>query len=168
MLDTLLNSLGINPMVLLLNGITFLVLLTLLNALFWKPMARHLDARRSEIESGYAVVDRTREEIEALRAEYQSRINVIEADARARILDTVKDAQAQREAALAAARADVEAALQSGLAAIEQDRARAAEGIRTNLAEVALNAVSKATGAPGTPVHKQLIDEYIRQSAGRS
>lgn len=168
MVETLLNSLAIKPTVLLLNGATFLVLIFLLNMLFWKPMTAHLDRRRSEIESGYDVVDKTRAEIESLRADYQARINTIEADARARILDTVKDAQAQREAALAAARADADKTMSEGLETLYQERAETIEGMRAKLSDVAQDAVTRTTGTSSTPVHKQLIEEYIRKAAVQS
>jgi F0F1-type ATP synthase, subunit b len=77
-MDQLLKSLNIDPLVLLLNGVLFLVLLAILNAIFWKPMMKHLDARKSEISGAYKAVDDTRREMENLRTEYQGRLAHIE------------------------------------------------------------------------------------------
>ena len=90
-MDQLLKSLNIDPVVLLLNGVLFLVLLAILNAIFWKPMMKHLDARKAEISDAYKAVDDTRREMENLRTEYQGRLANIEAEARGRIQSTVRD-----------------------------------------------------------------------------
>ena len=48
-MQPLLDSFKIQPQILLLNGILFLILVQILNLAFWKPVLRQLDRRREEI-----------------------------------------------------------------------------------------------------------------------
>lgn len=168
MLESLLKSLNIDPLVLLLNGVLFLVLLAILNALFWKPMMQHLDRRRADIANAYKTVEDTRREMENLRAEYQSRLARIEAEARGRIQETVRDAQRQREEMIAQARAQAEEIVRQGAQSIEQEREQTLHAMRDTLDDVALDVLTKATGAAPDPAQRRLVDEYVAQNVLRS
>jgi len=161
MLETLLNNLRIDPRVLLFNGIVFLFLLKVLDALFWKPMMRHLEKRKQEIAHAYHSVDEARREMENLRAEYQSRLARIEAEARGRIQETVRDAQHQREAMIAQARAQAEEIVRQGTESIERDKAETVAAMRDQIDDVAFAALAKAIRSPGDPAQKKLIDDYV-------
>lgn len=167
-MQDLLDSLKLDPRVLLFNGVLFLILLAILDRLFWKPVMRHLDKRRENIAAAYKSVEDARAEMENLRAEYQSRLAHIEAEARARIQQTVRDAQAQRERMIAQARAQAEAIVQEGAQSIAQETERAIAGMREQLDDVAANALAKAIGAPVNEAQRRLIDEYIAQNVLRS
>lgn len=160
-MDQLLKSLNIDPLVLLLNGVLFLVLLAILNAIFWKPMMKHLDARKSEISGAYKAVDDTRREMENLRTEYQGRLAHIEAEARGRIQSTVRDAQHQRETMIAEARERAEEIMRQGAESVEQEKQETLAGMRTTLDDVAMRALAKALQAEPDPAQKRLVDEYI-------
>jgi len=168
MLESLLKSLNIDPLVLLLNGVLFLLLLAVLNVLFWKPMMLHLDRRRTDIANAYKTVEDTRREMENLRGEYQARLARIEAEARGRIQQTVRDAQRQREEMIAEARAQAEEIVRQGAQSIEQEREQTLAAMRDTLDDVALEVLAKATGAPPDPAQRRLVDEYVAQHVLRS
>lgn len=168
MLDTLLKSLNIDPTVLLLNIGLFLVLLLVLNTLFWKPVMAHLEKRKHVIDDAYKTVDKTRREMENLRAEYQARLAKIEAEARGQIQTTVHDAQMERERLLAEAREQAEATIRQGQTTIAEERLQTLASMRAALDETAMSALSKALGAPAGAGQRQLVDEYISQQAARS
>ncbi|MCC6729388.1 MAG: ATP synthase F0 subunit B [Chthonomonadales bacterium] len=164
----LLDSLRIDPLVLLLNGALFLVLLVTMDRVFWKPILRHLDQRRAGISAAYQAVDDARHEMEALRADYQRRLAGIEAEARGRIQQTVRAAQTERERVLAEARGQAEQAARDGAAAIAQERDRAVAGMREALDDVALTILAKATGAVPGANARRLVDEYIASNVLKS
>ena len=163
MINELLKSLNIDPLVLLLNGVLFLVLLAILNAIFWKPMMAHLEKRKQDIEHAYKTVDNTRREMENLRADYQAKLAAIESEARGQIQQTVRDAQHERERLIAEARAQAEQIMQEGQTQIEQEREQTLASMRLTLDAVALNALSRATGAPPDTTQRKLVDEFIKQ-----
>ncbi len=168
MLQTLLDSLRIDPRLLLFNGILFLVLLQILDKLFWKPMMRHLDARKHDIQNAYKEVEDTRREIERLRTEYQAKLAEIESDARSRIASTVHDAQKEREQMIAQAHEKAEQIIQQGGASIQQEVAHAILAMRANLDQVALDTLHKAIGAQPDPAQRKLVDQYISDKAVKS
>ena len=168
MLDQLLGSLKIDPMILLINGILFLVLVQIMSRLFWKPMMAHLDRRKDDIAHAYKAVDETRRDMENLRGEYQARLAQIESEARVHIQETVRDAQKQREELMADARSQSEATIRAGAESIEQEKAQAVVSMRENLDEVAESALAKAVGAPPAANQKKLIDDYITKEVLKS
>ena len=159
----ILKSLGIDPLIMLLNGALFLVLLAILNAIFWKPMMKHLDARKHAISGAYKAVDDTRREMENLRGEYQLRLANIEAEARGRIQQTVRDAQHQRETMIAEARSRAEAIMREGAESIEREKQETLAGMRTTLDDVTVHALTKALHAEPDAGQKKLIDAYIAE-----
>jgi len=167
-INDLLKSLNIDPLVLLLNAALFLILVIVLNQIFWKPMIKHLDVRKKEIAGAYTAVDEARAEMERLKAEYQQRLAAIEAEARGRIQDTVKDAQAQREAMIAEARGKAEQIMAEGQQSIAAQRHEALVEMRRSLDAVAAQTLGRATGADADDEQRKHIDEFISRQALRS
>jgi F-type H+-transporting ATPase subunit b len=167
-LNTLLDSLRIDPWVLLINGVMFLILLQVLSAIFWKPMMKHLDSRRDEITHAYQAVENTRREMENLRADYQGRLAQIEAEARGRIQSTVRDAQKQREEMIAQARAQAEETVRLGMESFDQEREQAVANMRDQLDDVALVALGRALNTETGPSHRKLVDDYISEKVLKS
>jgi F-type H+-transporting ATPase subunit b len=162
------EPLNIDPLVLLMNGILFLVLLQVMSRLFWKPMMKHLESRKEEISKAYTTVDQTRREMDNLRSEYQGRLAAIEAEARGRIQETVLDAQHQREKMIADARAEAEITIKAGATAIEQEKVQTVISMREQLDDVAEQALARALGVPADAAQKKLVDDYIATKVVRS
>ena len=158
---TILKDLNIDPIVMLMNGGLFLLLLFILNGMFWKPMMAHLEQRKHDIQNAYKTVDDARTEMEKLRSEYQARLVQIEAEARGQIQDTVRDAQSQREQMIAKARQEAERLMQTGAASLATEREQTLAGMRETLDDSAMAALAKALGMPTGPAHRKLIDDYV-------
>lgn len=161
MLKELLSSLNIEPLVLALNGILFLILLVAMDRLFWKPVMAHLARRKATIAAAYEAVDRGRSEMEALKGEYEARLARIEGDARSRIQQTVREAQARREDALTRARREAAAIADTGAAQIVEEHTSAVVSMHGQLDDIALLVLSKATDAPTSGHQRDLVDRYI-------
>lgn len=168
MLQTLLNSLKIEPMILLINGILFIVLLHVLDRIFWRPVMKHLEARRESIAGAYKAVEDTRREMENLRTDYQNRLAKIETEARGRIQSTVREAQHQREELINQARAEADEIMRKGAESIGQEKEQAVVSMREQLDDVALVALTKAAGVAPDPAQRKLVDEYIAQHVVKS
>lgn len=168
MFDTILESLAIDLRVLLLNAGAFLILLVLMDRIFWKPIMRHLDQRNKRIKDAYGTVETTRAEMERLRADYEERVAAIEADARSRIQATLQAAQRVREAVIAEARAEAERIAREGQEKTEADRLAARAAAEERLERAAMEALGKAQGEPPDENQRQLIREYIRVRDARN
>jgi F-type H+-transporting ATPase subunit b len=124
----------------------FLVLLVILNQIFWKPMLAHLRLRDQGIKDAYKTVEDSRHEMETLRADYQARIIKIEADARAHIQQAIKEAQAERERIISEARALSDATIKQGAEDMEREKTDALANMSERMTAMALAAVGKALG----------------------
>jgi F-type H+-transporting ATPase subunit b len=162
MLQTILDSLAIDPRVLVLNAAAFLVLLGLMDRLFWKPMLRHLDRRNRRIVDAYQTIEETRVEMHELREEYRKRLSDIEAEARSRIQQTLRAAQQARETAIALAREEAEALNREGFAQIEADRVAARSAGAARLERAASEALARAQGSQADEGQRQLVGAFIR------
>jgi len=161
-LNAIIKSLSFDWRYFLAQIVLFIVLTVVLNQVFWKPMLAHLARRDKSIKDAYKTVEHTRHEMEALRADYQSRIVKIESDARTHIQQAIKEAQSERERILAEARARADAALQEGIGAMEREKAEAFDSLRERMVAIALTSVDKALGsAVDTRTLRGSIEERI-------
>jgi F-type H+-transporting ATPase subunit b len=145
-MSQIISSLGFDGRIFVAEIVLYLVLLKVLDILFWKPYLAHLEGRDKGVADAYRAVEDTRHEMERLRAEYQQRINQIEADARARIQSSIKAAEAERERILATTRAESEAMLRQGTADLLKEKTDAMVSLRGQVVDLAISAVDKALG----------------------
>ncbi len=165
-MSTILQALNISPIVLVEQVVAFIALVIILNIVFWKPMLRHLAARRQAVSDAYDAVEKTRSEMEELRRTYQAQIAEAEAQARSHIQETIRAVQAEREAQIAKARAEAEAAFRSAAAAHEQERQTAIRAFQSDIERLAGQAVSKVLPADGSvPLNQDLIRKLIAEQA---
>jgi F-type H+-transporting ATPase subunit b len=147
MLDNIIKSLRFDQSIFLMQIVTFLLLWTVMTAIYWKPVLARIQARQRAIEEAHDRVEATRKDIEALRTDYQTRIAEIESDARSRIQTAIKEAQTERERVIAEARAQTDAILKQGVADLEREKNEALAGMREQIARLALDVTSKALGS---------------------
>ena|ERR1051326_2089730 len=168
-MDAILHGLKIDPTVLLMQIVVFILLLVIMNVLFWKPMLAHLGARSQSIAGAYKTVEDTRHEMENLRTDYLARIAQVEAEARAHIQTAIRQAQAERERLIAEARKQSEDTIAQGIAEMEREKTEALESLRSHMTDLALSAVNKALGNAADPeTLRASIMEKVAQNAFRN
>ncbi|HLJ54398.1 MAG TPA: ATP synthase F0 subunit B [Chthonomonadaceae bacterium] len=161
-MESIVKSLAFDWRYCLLQMALFIILVIVMNQVFWKPMLAHLAKRDQGIKEAHDSVEAMRHEMEALRAEYQARIVRIESEARTHIQQAIKDAQSERERILGEARAHAEAALQQGVQAMERERSEAFVSLRDRTVAIALGAVDKALGrAVDGPALKRAVESGV-------
>ena len=161
-MDAIVQSLRFDGKYFLAQVVLFVVLVLVLDRLFWRPMLAHLAKREQRIKDAYTTVEQTRHEMETLRSDYQSRIIRIEADARSHIQQAIKEAQSERERILAEARAKADAAIQQGVDAMQREKTEALTSLRERMVAIALTAVDKAVGrAVDVNTLRQPIEERV-------
>lgn len=166
MLEGIQKSLAFDPQIFLFQVVLFIVLLVVMNLVFWKPLLTHLGTREQSIKDAYRTVEATRHDMENLRSEYQTRIAQIEAEARGRIQTAIKDAQTERERLIAEARAQSEATLRQGIADLDRERVESLEGLRGQMVGLAVNAAGKALGpVANADALRRSVETNVNQSA---
>jgi F-type H+-transporting ATPase subunit b len=159
-MQQIIDSLGFDWKVWLLQIVVFVALWNAMSQLFWKPFLTHLQGRDAEISNAYAAVEHTRQEMENLRSEYQRHMAEIENDARTRIQTAIKEAQAERERIITEARTASDAAIREGLASMQREKEQALTDLRDRMVGLAVNAASKALGpvADATALRRSIED----------
>jgi F-type H+-transporting ATPase subunit b len=139
----LLHQLGIEPRILLLQAVGFIVLYLLLRAYLFGPIQTILGQREADVA---ATLDRSAEELqraEALRAEYEQHLAQIREEGRQRMQQAVREAQEAREAMLAEARQQGDELLARARSEIDLETRKAMLQLREQVVELAIEAARK-------------------------
>lgn len=146
-MDAIAKSLKFDPMIFGFEVLLFILLLVVMNQIYWKPMLAHLGKRDKTIKDAYDTVDAVRHEMEQLRADYQSRITRIENEARIHIQQAIKEAQSERERIVTEAKRTADEAIRHTAAELEGEKVASLESLSPRMAEMAFAAVRKALGS---------------------
>lgn len=165
---SILELLGIDFNILIIQIAGFLLLLWIMTRYFWKPINSMLEARRADINATYDKIEADRRAMEQLRADYEQRLAQIEAEARERIQRAVGEAQELREQILADAhrQADEITARAREQAGLEREK------LTTELQEYVATLTLKATEqllreTLDEERHRKLVREFIQQAEVR-
>ncbi|MDW8107204.1 MAG: F0F1 ATP synthase subunit B [Armatimonadota bacterium] len=159
----LLELLGIDLNILIIQIAGFLLLLWVMTKFFWKPIGAMLEARRQDINATYDKLEADRRAMEELRAEYEARLAQIEAEARERIQQAVGEAQQLREQIIADARRQAEEIIARAQeqASLEGEKLR--RELETYVAELTLRTTERLLREELTDErHRRLVQEFIR------
>ena len=163
-MQDILNALHFDVWAFIFQVVLFITLLLVMNALFWKPILAHLALRDKEKADAYRKVETTEQEMEALRADYLTRITQIEAEARSHIQVAIKEAQSERERIMTEARMQTDALLKQGIAAMESEKIEALISLQPRMVGIASSAADKALGSAGDQTTlRQAIETRIMQ-----
>jgi F-type H+-transporting ATPase subunit b len=153
----------IDPRILLLQVVGFIVLYALLRRYLFGPIQGILEQRRVEVQSS---LDQSAEELrraEALRQEYEGHLVQIREEARQRIQEAVREGQQAHDAMLAEARQQAEGVLERARAQIDVETRQALAELRRQAVELAIEAARKALRESfDEQQHRQAIDRAIR------
>ncbi|NUN47758.1 MAG: ATP synthase F0 subunit B [Candidatus Brocadiae bacterium] len=142
----LLKTLGLNPLIVLIQMGGFLLTYFILRALLWKPVGDVIDRRAGEWKASEAEIDRTKEEGEALRADYAARMAVIERQAYDRLTALVREGVSSRADALVRAQEAAAKQVLEAQAEIRAERDRALREAGPSVDALARQAAARVMG----------------------
>lgn len=157
-----LESLGIEWQVLVLQIVAFGVVFAALKAFAFKPLGAIVKQRADEVAGHLSSAEGHAAEQQRLRGELEERLSHIHEEARAQVKKAVDEAREVREQMLADARSEAERFLSRAQAEIENRRRSAVKETRDQLADLAVMAAGKAIGgALDERAHRRVIDDFI-------
>jgi F-type H+-transporting ATPase subunit b len=157
-----LHNLGIDPRLVLVQVVGFLIFLAIMKRLVYKPIFGILEERQADIKSTYDQLDADREAMAKTRKEYEDRLAGIEAQAREKIQTAVKEAQELRASIIADAQKQAQAVIDSGRADLDRERVRTFSELRGQIADLAILAAGKALGESIDDARqRKLVDQFI-------
>ena len=163
-MSAVLSQLGIDPKILLLQAIGFLILFLLLRAYLFGPVGKILQAREQEIAGNLAQAAQERTKAEELRSDYEGHLAVIREEARTEMQRAVREGQAERERLIAEARTEREELLHRAATEIELEKRKALIELRQQTADLALAAATRALRTSlDEAAQRRAIDQFITE-----
>lgn len=160
----LLQQLGIEPKVLLIQIVGFVLLYLLLKRFLFGPIGNLLRQREEEIQSTFRQIEADQAAAERARTELEQRLTRIETEARERMQAVLREAQALREEILSEAHKQAETIVENGRQEIEREKQKALVELREEMANLTILAAGKILGeALDRDRHRRLIEEFIQK-----
>ena len=160
--------LGVNPWTALFTLLNTLTIYFVAKKYLFVPVMNIISERQQEIDQLYADAGSVREAAEAMRSEYQSRLN----DARAasdRILrEAVVRGQAREEAIIRQAQAEASAIMDKAAAHIRQEKKKALNEAKDEISDIAMAIAGKIVGRELSAADQSsLVDSFISEMGNR-
>ncbi|MEI6512917.1 MAG: F0F1 ATP synthase subunit B [bacterium] len=163
--NSLMKTLGIDPAALVVQLIGFLLLVMLLNKFLFGPIKVLLSRRQQDIQETYDKIEADKREMELLKTDYEQRLATIEAQARERIQVAVNEAQSMKDNILNEARAQSELIRKDAEDAMAREHQRILIELRTQVADLALNAAERLIGVKlDDATDRKLVEEFIEHA----
>jgi len=147
----------------------FLVMLGVLYRFAWGPLLKILNERRERIQQGVEATQRAKQELEAAEKERQAKLEEARREAQA-ILDRIaKQGEDLRKELEAKAREQSDALIARARAEIQQEREKAVQDLRSQVADLAVMAAGRIIGESlNAKKHRALIERTIEEAEIRA
>jgi F-type H+-transporting ATPase subunit b len=149
--------------------VIFLVMLGILYRVAWGPLLRILNERRARIAQGVEATQRALQELEAAEKERQAKLEEARREAQAMLDRITKQAEDLRKELEAKAREQAEALIAKARAEIQQERQKAVQDLRSQVADLAVMAAGRIIGESlDARKHRELIERAIEEAEIRA
>ncbi|TMC63657.1 MAG: F0F1 ATP synthase subunit B [Chloroflexota bacterium] len=147
----------------------FLVMLGILYRFAWGPLLRILNERRARIAQGVEATERAKRELEEAERERQTKLEEARREAQAMLDRITKQAEDLRKELEAKAREQAEALIAKARAEIQQERQKAVQDLRLQVADLAVMAAGRIIGESlDAKKHRELIERAIEEAEVRA
>ena len=147
----------------------FLVMLGVLYRFAWGPLLKILNERRERIQQGVEATERAKQELEAAEKERQAKLEEARREAQAMLDRIAKQAEDLRKELEAKAREQAEALIARARAEIRQEREKAVQELRSQVADLAVMAAGRIIGESlDAKKHRELIERTIEEAEIRA
>ena len=158
------GAFGVDLLKLAFQIINFLLILYLLNRFVFKRVLALLDQRQARIAKGLEDAEAAARDRELARAEREAALDEARKAAAAMITRATKIAEDSRAEIVAAARAEAEKVAARASAEITAEKERAIAELRSQVADLALQAAGKLVKADmSTATQRRLVDEFLAE-----
>ena len=149
--------------------VIFLVMLGILYRVAWGPLLRILNERRARIAQGVEATQRALQELEAAEKERQAKLEDARREAQAMLDRITKQAEDLRKELEAKAREQAEGLVAKARAEIQQERQKAVQDLRSQVADLAVMAAGRIIGESlDAKKHRELIERAIEEAEVRA
>lgn len=154
---------------LLIQDIAFFFLLFLIARYLYRPIVQVLEARTKRIQDGLRAADEAKRDREAAQQEYQVRMEAARREGQALLDRIAKQGEDLRKELEVKAREQAEGLIARARAEIQQEREKAVQDLRQQVADLALMAAGRIIGESlDAKKHRELIERAIEEAEIRA
>jgi F-type H+-transporting ATPase subunit b len=158
------GAFGVDVFKLAFQIINFLLILYLLNRFLFRRVLSLLDERQARIAKGLEDAEAAARDRELARGEREAALDEARKEAQAMIVRATKIAEDSRTEIVAAAKAEAEKVSARAAAEITAEKERALGELRTQVAEMALQAAGKLVRSEmNAPTQRRLIEQFLAE-----
>jgi F-type H+-transporting ATPase subunit b len=159
----LLKLLSANELV--AQTVAFLLLLAAMRAFFWKRILALLDERKARIAAEFKSLADERSQAEAIRRDYEGRLETIDQLAKSRVQDAINDGRRIADEIRENASKDGEKMIENARAAIKEDLVKAREELKDDVVDLVISAASKVIQEKlSVQQDRKLVEFFINQT----
>ena len=160
----MLNTLGINFKLIIVQGIGFLILLFVLKKFLFGKISAMIKARADEVKNTYEKTEKDKADAERLRLEYQRKLAEAEAEAARRVQEAINEGNRISEELVKRAKEEVDHVRIRSQESIEQERKKALTEIRNQVVTLSILASSKIIQQSiNQKTAEKLVDDFIEE-----
>ena len=145
--------------------LVFLAMLAILSRVAWGPLVKMLEARRARIQEGIEATDRAKRDREAAQQEYQAKLEEARHEAQKMVDQAQRMGESLRQELEQKAKQQADQIIAQAKKEIGQERERAIQGLRSEVADLAVLAAGRIIGETlDAKKHRELIDRAINEA----
>jgi F-type H+-transporting ATPase subunit b len=154
---------------LLIQDIAFIVLMVLLVRYLYRPITQVLEARTRRIQEGLRAAEEAKRDRDAAEKEYQLRMEEARREGQGLLDRIAKQGEDLRKELETKAREQADTLIARARAEIQQEREKAVQDLREQVAGLAVLAASRIIGESlDAKKHRELIDRAIEEAEIRA
>jgi F-type H+-transporting ATPase subunit b len=156
----------INLFQVIIAAANFVVFLAIIWKFAFTPVSKMLADRKARIEEGLRDAEQARRDRESAESERVAALQEARREANEILARAQKVAQETRDADIAATKADLERLRERASAEIESEKQRAIADLRTEVADLAIEAASKVVGESlNGERERRLVAEFLAEAS---
>jgi F-type H+-transporting ATPase subunit b len=158
-------SLGINPALLVVFVVNFIILLVLLRLFLYKPVMKVLDERAKKTKDAMELAEATKKEYEQARAEVQKQIEKGRQEGQAIITQAMQVGERLKEESRQEAAKQAQVIVDRARSELEAERDKIVGDLRRAFVDISIAAAEKVIKETlDKEKHRKLIEETLQES----
>lgn len=143
--------------------VLFVIFAFVLGKFAWGPLLKIIDEREQSVREQVEGAQKAQTEAQALVVQRQEQLSAAAREREELIARAQKEAELIRTDLMGKARSDAEAIVEKAKQQIQQEKSRAIQELRSQVADLAVEAAGKIVESSLTPeAQRKLVDDYIR------
>lgn len=123
--------------------VAFLIVFFILKKFAWKPLLKIIKSRRERFENEWGSIEKTRQDVAALKQDYQTHLQKIEEEARARMQESLQEGRRIAREIQEKARAEAQGSFEKAKANLELEVQKARVSMRHEIVELSIHVAEK-------------------------